>query len=255
MLAQAAVIALQGVRHGARGAARKDDDAKAQRGQGVGALHGGLAAFHHIGQQRHPGGKARAGRLHLFGRAQRFDEERVGARFQIGFGAVQRGFQAVDGHRVGTRQDQRGRIHPRIHRRAQLAAHFGGGDHRLAVEMAAALGKGLVFQLDHRGARAFKAAHRALRVQRIAKARVGIHDDRRGHALGDPRQRVLHFRIGGQADVRAPQPGVGDGRARQVQRVKTRLLGDERRQGIVDAGGQHGAGGQLRFQCLLHDDS
>jgi hypothetical protein len=58
------------------------------------------------------------------------------------------------------------------------------------------------------------------------------------HALGDARQRVLHLGEGRQADVGAAQPGVGDRRARQVQRLEAGLLGDQGGQRVVDAGGQ-----------------
>jgi hypothetical protein len=39
-------------------------------------------------------------------------------------------------------------------------------------------GKALVLELDHRGAGALEAAHRALHVERVAEAGVGIDDDR-----------------------------------------------------------------------------
>jgi hypothetical protein len=112
------------------------------------------------------------------------------------------------------------------------------GHHGLAVQMPAALREALVLELDHRGAGALQAAHRALHVERVAEAGVGIDDDRHGHALGDARQRVLHLGEGGQAHVGAAQPGVGDRRARQVQRLEAGLLGDQRGQRVVDAGGQ-----------------
>ncbi|MNV56391.1 hypothetical protein D3C71_1486710 [compost metagenome] len=142
-------------------------------------------------------------------------------------------------------------MHPGVDGGAQLAAHLGGGDHGLAVEVAAALGKGLVFQLDHGRARPLEAAHGALRVQRIAKAGIGIDDDGRGHPFGNAGQRVFDLGVRGQADVRAAQARIGDGRAGQVQRAKARLFGHQRRQGVVDAGSQHGARGQLCFQVLL----
>ena len=116
--------------------------------------------------------------------------------------------------------------------------------------MAAALGEALVFELHHGGPGALKAAYRALHVERIAKAGVAVDDDRGVHPLGDARQRVCHLAEGGQADVGAAKPGVGDRGARQVQGLKAGLLGHQRAQGVKDAGRQQGLGlTQPRFQC------
>ena len=76
--------------------------------------------------------------------------------------------------------------------------------------MAAAFGESLVFDLDHRGPGALKVTHGALGVERIAKARVGIDDDRDVHPVGDVGQGLRHFGGGRQADVRAAQAGIGD---------------------------------------------
>ena len=80
--------------------------------------------------------------------------------------------------------------------------------------MAATLGEGLVFNLNHGGTRTFKVAHRALHVEGIPKARIGIHNDWHAHAVGDIGQCVGHLAGCGQANVRAAQAGVGNGRAR-----------------------------------------
>ena len=104
--------------------------------------------------------------------------------------------------------------------------------------MAAALGEGLVFQLNHGGARTFKFAHGALRVQRIAKARVRIHDHGQAHAIGDVGQGACHFGGCGQANVGAPEQGIGDGGTRQIQRFKPCLLGDQGAEGVIHPWGQ-----------------
>jgi hypothetical protein len=67
--------------------------------------------------------------------------------------------------------------------------------------VAAAFGKGLVFDLKHGGAGLLKSAYRAHGVERIAKAGVGVDDDRNAHALGDPGQAVSHLGGGGEADL------------------------------------------------------
>ena len=67
--------------------------------------------------------------------------------------------------------------------------------------MAAAFGKGLVFDLQHGSACLLESAHGAHGVERVAEAGVGVDDDRNAHALGDAGQGVGHFGGGGQADV------------------------------------------------------
>ena len=205
-------------------------------------MHRGLAAFDHIGQQRHALCKACAGGVHLRRRAQRFDEQRVHTAGQVGFGALQRGVQALQRQCIGTRQDQRLVAVARVERGVQLAAHLGRADHGLAVQVPAAFGKVLVFELHHRRAGALEAAHRALHVERVAETRVAIHDYGRMHAFCDTRQRVLYFAERGQAHVRAPEPRVGDRCARQVQRFEAGLLGNQRRERVVDAWRQQGLG-------------
>ena len=111
----------------------------------------------------------------------------------------------------------------------------------LAVQVAAALGKILVFQLDHGGARALEGAHRALHVQRVAVAGVAVDDHRQRHAVGDARQHVGGFAGGGQAHVRAAELGVGHGTAGQVQRLEAGLLGQEGAERVIHAGGQQRA--------------
>src|SRR3546814_14842363 len=66
----------------------------------------------------------------------------------------------------------------------------------LALQMAATLGKSLIFQLYHRGAGFFEAAHRAHHIQRIAETGVAVHDNRQLYPVGYARQGLLDFQIG-----------------------------------------------------------
>jgi hypothetical protein len=125
-------------------------------------------------------------------------------------GALHRRIKAFDSHRIGARQDQGVFGVPGVERGAQLAAHLGHRHHALAVKVAAALGKGLVFELNHGRTGALEGAHRALGVQGVAKAGIGIDDHRQLHPLGDAREAVSHLGGGGQADIGAAQSGVGD---------------------------------------------
>ena len=66
-----------------------------------------------------------------------------------------------------------------------LRHHLGGGDHLLALEMAAALGKHLVLDLDRVGAGALQHLDGAPHVERVAEAGVGIDHQRAGKHLAD----------------------------------------------------------------------
>ena len=119
--------------------------------------------------------------------------------------------------------------------------------------MAAAFGKGLVFDLQHGSACLLESAHGAHGVERVAEAGVGVDDDRNAHALGDAGQAVSHFGGGGQANVRATQARVGNRRTREVKRFKTGLLGDQSGQRVIDPGGQQDLRLlQTMFQCGGH---
>ena len=95
----------------------------------MGALHRRLAAFDHIGQQRHPLREALAGNVHLLWRAQGFNKEGVDTAGQVGIRPVQRGIQALDGQRVGASQDQGLLAVTGVECGVQLAAHLAGADH------------------------------------------------------------------------------------------------------------------------------
>ena len=183
--------------------------------------------------------EARAGGVHLLGRAQRLDEQRVDAAVQVGLGAVERRVQAFDGQRIGARQDQRVACCARVERGAQLAAHLGHRHH-------ASCRRGGRSAWGRSGPRAGSSRRRRARSRAPCAAR-SAHCRSRCRRRRSPAARTRsvmrasvssHLAEGGQADVGAAQPGVGDRRARQVQRLEAGLLGDQRRQRVVDARGQ-----------------
>ena len=102
--------------------------------------------------------------------------------------------------------------------------------------MTAALGKILILDLDGVGAGAFQKPHRALHIERIAVAGVGIDDEMRTDAVADQRYRLHDLAHAHQADIRASEPRIGDGGAGHVERFEACALGDERGQGVVNAG-------------------
>ena len=84
--------------------------------------------------------------------------------------------------------------------------------------MAAALGKILVLELDRVGAGALELADRAHDIERVAVAGVGIDDQVRVDAVADQRQRLGDLGHADEADVGPAEPGVGDGRAGDIER-------------------------------------
>jgi hypothetical protein len=181
------------------------------------------------------------------GCAQGLGEQRIDAAGQVGLGALERGVQALDRQRVGARQDQGVGAAPRVQRRAQLAAHLGRGHHGLAVQVTTTFGETLVLELDHRRTRTLEGAHRALRVQRVAEAGVGVDDDRHAHTLGDAGQRLFDLGAAHQPHVGAAQQGVGDRRTRQVQRLEAGLRRHQGAERVIDTGRQQRA----RFRQAL----
>jgi len=131
----------------------------------------------------------------------------------------------------------------RVERGPQLPAHLGARDHALAIEVAAALGKGLVLQLHHGRAGALERAHRALRVQGVAEAGIAVHDDGQRDPFRDARERVGHLGRRGQSDIGAAEARVGDGGAREVQGLEAGLFRNEGGERVVNAGGEDGGRG------------
>ena len=190
--------------------------------------HEGNAALAHLAHQRQ-----------LRAVLRRFDEEHVGACLRIEPRPVGRRRKTLHRHRVGAGDDVGFAVEARIHRSLDLADHLLRGDQRLVRQMAATFGDGLVLELDSAGAGAFEDAHGALDVQRIAIAGVGVHDQRRLDALADMGQRIGHLAHGHETDVGAPELGIGDGGARQIERLESRIGGDGGGEGIEHPGSEH----------------
>jgi hypothetical protein len=150
-------------------------------------------------------------------------------------GARHRALEALDRYCIGARDDDGFSRSASIDRRLDLAGHFRRGDQHLVVEMAAAFREILILELDCIGAGAFEQPHRALDIERIAVAGVGVDNEMRIDAVADQRHRLRDFGQTDEADVRAPEPRIGDRRARDIKRLETGLFGDQRRERIIDA--------------------
>ena len=95
--------------------------------------------------------------------------------------------------------------------------------------MAATLGKILIFDLDRLRARLLEQPHRARDIERIAIAGIGIDNEIGIDAIADQRDRINDFGETDQADIRPPEPRIGDGRAGNIERMKPGLCRDQRR--------------------------
>jgi len=117
--------------------------------------------------------------------------------------------------------------------------------------MPAPLGEILILELDRVGAGLLKAAHRAHDIERVAIAGVGVDDQVRIDAVADQRQRIGDLAHADEADIRPPEPGVGDRGARDIERGEPGLGGDQCGEGVIDAWRHHdGLAGQASAQSF-----
>ena len=103
-------------------------------------------------------------------RGRRFDEDHVGAGFEIGRGALEGGLITFDRDRVGARDDDEIRIVQRVLHGVQPLHHLRCRHQRLVVVMAAFLREALVFEVECGDAGALEGAGGALGGERIAVA-------------------------------------------------------------------------------------
>src|SRR5262245_46706691 len=90
--------------------------------------------------------------------------------------------------------------------------------------MAAALRQLLILEMDTRGACALEQSYRALHVERLAEASVGVAQEWQARGRRNPPRFVGKFAGGYQAHVWKAQRGRKCG-AREINRLKTELLG------------------------------
>ena len=110
----------------------------------------------------------------VVGRHRRVGEQQVRAGFGVEVEAPDRFGEAVRRQHVGARLDDEIGIDARVRRGADLLHHLLGGDHFLALQVAAALRPHLVLEHQAGHARALERAHRVMHVDRIAVAGVGV---------------------------------------------------------------------------------
>ena len=136
----------------------------------------------------------------------------------------------------------------RLDRGADLGDELGARDHLLAIEVAAALGRHLVLDVDRRHAARLVFAHGARHVELVAVAGVGIGDQRDADRARHDRRVVDHLAHGEQAEVGVATRGRSAG-AGHVDGLETGLLDQARADAVVGAGGdQHAGALQQRFE-------
>ena len=113
-------------------------------------------------------------------------------------------------------------------------------------------GKFLILDLDRDDARVLIAAHGVMDVEQAAIAGVGVGDDAGLHDARERRNPVEHLRIGRDAGVGQTVGGGGQPEARGVDEVEADLVGDHRRDHVVQARrGHEFVGAQRRAQASL----
>ena len=125
---------------------------------------------------------------------------------------------------VGAGEDHEVRVAPRLHRRANLRHHVAGRDHGLALEVAAALGRYLVFQEDAGRARLLEERHRALHVVQVAVAGVAVRDRGDGEAGRGAAHGIGHL-AGGQEGIDMAQRPLQHRARRPLIEVAAQALG------------------------------
>ena len=223
----------------------EDDDPEPEALEFVGGHAGRLSALHHVGEQR---------RLHFAGhpadlvhRLRGFHEDEVRARLRVAVAALDGVVQAGDRPRVRTRDDDEVGIRPVLGGGADLLGELPHRHHELPRNVAALLGRHLVFHVQPRHPRALVLPHRPHRIERVAVPGIGVRDHRERDRAREVRGVVRHLGEGGEAEIRLPEVG---GRGAGAGHVHDREAGrlDEARGKAVIGAGRHdetGRGEQL----------
>ncbi len=191
-----------------------EDQLEAQVGQLLPGEQGRAAALDHVGHRRL--GDAAADLGQLLQRAGRLDETGVGAGPAGLLDAGDRLVQPFDGQGVGPGDDEEVPLGAGFHGRADLLHVLLPRHDPLAPHVPAPLGPDLILEEAAGRAGRDQLSDRAVDVQRIAVAGVGVDDDRDRHAHGDPPRPLDHLGLREQ-----PQIGLAD------RRGGHRVAGDE----------------------------
>ena len=165
---------------------------------------------------------------------RRLDEQHVRSGLVIGLGTFERGVQPFDSAGIGACDYQGRVILPRIKGGLHLSDHLAAGDQLFAVKMTAAFWERLVLELDGGSPGTLEIPDRALDIERVAEAVVGIHDDRCLDPVRYGRQRIVNLGHADKPDIGPAKAGIGKTCAGQVDRLRPHLRGNQTRQRVID---------------------
>ncbi|MNZ83321.1 hypothetical protein D3C78_1020440 [compost metagenome] len=197
----------------------------------LGGVQRGRAEFGDVGQDRrfHAAGEQL---VHLkFGDG--FRENHVGAGFDAGSGAIQGRLQAFHRQGVGTGHDHEAVIGTGIDGRLDAIDHFLLGHDFLVRTVTAALGADLVFDVNRRRAELDHRLHGTGDVERRGtETGVHVHQQRQVANIGDTAHVGQHVIQAGDAQVRQAEGAGSHPATRQVDRLETGALGQQRMVGV-----------------------
>src|ERR1700723_596042 len=121
-------------------------------------------------------------------------------------------------------------------RGSYLAHHLLQRNQLLAVKVTAPFGRTLVFDLNRTGARLLQNANRAGDVDRVAKTRVDVDDQRQVDHTPDGHHMIGYLAQVHKAKVRQAKVHIGESSPSQIDRPKAQISNDPRRQRIWRAG-------------------
>ena len=124
---------------------------------------------------------------------------------------------------------------PGVHRGSYLAHHLLQGDQLLAVKVTAPFGRTLVLDLNGAGA-SLSSANRVGDVDRVAKTRVDVDDQRQVDHTPDSHHMIGYLAQVHEAKVRQAKVHIGKSSPSQIDRPKAQISNDPRRKRIWRAG-------------------
>ena len=135
-------------------------------------------------------------------------------------------------------------MRPRIRRPASCLASAAAlilltaifdGKHILSSKVAAALEYDLVLKLEAISASALERYHGVVHIQHVAKAGVGINDQRQTNCVRYARCGVCYLGQTQEALIRQAEPHVGDASAGDIEGLEAQIFDDPSRQRINSA--------------------
>jgi len=183
-----------------------------------------LAKLREVGEDgnSHSGGE----RFVVFERAERFSEDHVRARGDVGLGAFDRRGKANNGRGVGARHDDEVRIGFTGDGGADPRNHIGDGNELFTGKVTAKFGRDLILDVYGRDT---DVPHLAYGGGGIIPTRIDVDEERKINTTRNPSRVDEHVRELGEADIGLAVGVIGNAGAGKVDRLKPGALGEQRR--------------------------